>query len=217
MNKQQRDYWYPKIVFVKFGEFCSGCGVKPFPSYARVLPEIPILISKLKMHYWINGTKSRKLCTILYIDHIDNDDSNNSLDNFQLLCPSCNVVKNPKKPQLFSSREKTPEMLRGDVQELAFRNYVHNEILENDWVPRDDLINGGAEYLTDFDEGKTLSPETCKRYMNKMLSPIGLYVERKSYITFKYKLPLLDQWIYDQESKKEETIESRRKLTDSYE
>lgn len=218
LNKQQRKYWYSKIVYDSYGEFCQGCGVAPFPSFAIVLPETPILISKLNLNYWINGTKGKTPCTILYIDHIDNDDSNNVIENFQLLCPSCNHIKNPKRNgDLLQIRQKTPEMIRGDKQENAFRNYAKKEVIAHDWIETEDLIYAGAEYLTDFENDETISPETCKRYLGKMLSSTGVYAEKNGYVTFKYKLPQLDEWLNQINVRREKTIETRKKLSDSYE
>lgn len=216
LNKLQRDYWYPKVVYHFLSESCNGCGVKPFPSFAKVLPELPILISKLKLNYWVNTSHGKRLCTILYLDHINNDDSLNVIENFQLLCTSCNVIKNPKNFHQIQIRDKAPEMKRGDKQEPRFRTFVHDEIVENDWVLFDDLINAGAEYLTDFDIGDTLSTETAKRYLGKMLSKNGLYAERNGYVTFKYKLPLLDERIEEAKKRKEDSIKNRKKLTDTY-
>jgi len=44
----------------------------------------------------------------LIIDHIDNNNDNNSFDNYQLLCRSCNYKKNPSRPldQCVSESEK---------------------------------------------------------------------------------------------------------------
>lgn len=197
-------------------ECCNGCGVSPFPSFAKVIPSTPILISKLNLNYWMNGTKGKSLCTILYIDHIDNDDSHNVIENFQLLCPSCNVIKNPKNSQTVRLRPKTPEMERGDKQELRFRNFVHKEVVNNDWVKVDDMINGGSEYLTNFDKGETLSPETAKRYIGKMVSITGKYSISGEWMTFKWKLPQLDEWLNKQDIMRDNQIEKTRELSESY-
>lgn len=218
INKQQRNYWYPKVVYKFNKEACNGCGVVIYPSYALVLPEIPILISKLNLNYWINSTKGKKLCTILYLDHIDNDDSHNDLDNFQLLCPACNHIKNPRRAgNNISKRTKTPEMERGDKQENDFREWVRKEVLRDDWIKVDDVVYGGAEYLTNFSEGKTISPETTKRYLAKMTSITGQYTIKKDYLTFKYKLPQLDEWLQRGINNRDQAIQKTRELTETYE
>ena len=66
LNKRQRDFLYPQIVKKQGGEYCKGCGKS---------------IDKIQEN-------------LLMIDHIDNNNSNNILDNLQLLCRACNIIKN---------------------------------------------------------------------------------------------------------------------------
>jgi len=218
--KAHRDYWYLNVVNKQYGEFCNGCGVCPFPSYAIILPTIPVLISNLSLNYFINSLKKnggRKIVTKLYLDHIDNDQTHNHIDNFQLLCPSCNRIKNPKKIGTSIGRTRTPEMERGDKQEKEYRNYIREQIIENDWILEDDAIDGGAEYLTNFDEELTISTETVKRYLSKMVSNTGQYTRKHGYITFKWKLPQLDKAVKEAKSRKDVRIKKTQELEESYE
>jgi len=45
----------------------------------------------------------------IIVDHIDNNNSNNSFENLQLLCRSCNYKKNPRRPvdECVSENEKS--------------------------------------------------------------------------------------------------------------
>ncbi len=154
---------------------------------------------------------------MLYLDHIDNDQTHNYIDNFQLLCPSCNRIKNPKRIGTSIKRGKTPEMERGDVQENAYREYIRKEIIEKDWILDDDAIDGGAEYLTNFEEGLTISTETVKRYLSKMVSNTGQYTRKHGYVTFKWKLPQLDKAIREARNRKDVKIKKTQDLTETYE
>ncbi len=139
LSKNQRDSWYPQVASKQFGEFCLGCG-----------------ISK-------ENTNEGKLL----IDHINNNDKDNRLDNFQLLCRSCNRIKNPSKPKTFE-REMTPEMIKNSRGEPMFRNWFAGKVLEHRHYSYEHAISSGAEFCG-------LSTETTKRYLRKMLSPDGHY------------------------------------------
>ncbi len=108
-------------------------------------------------------------------------------------------------------------MERGDKQENDFREWVRKEVLRDDWIKVDDVVYGGAEYLTNFSEGKTISPETTKRYLAKMTSITGQYTIKKDYLTFKYKLPQLDEWLQRGINNRDQAIQKTRELTETYE
>ena len=122
----------------------------------------------------------------LIIDHRDNDNSNNNLDNLQILCRTCNYVKNPRRPleevsesinkeetELQKSNRTEPQFKRFAIQELN-QSKRHN-VLEQE------LINAGAEYVG-------ISPVTTKRYLNKLCSSRGIlrriYIGNKIYISY---------------------------------
>jgi hypothetical protein len=58
--------------------------------------------------------KKKESDLLLLIDHIDNDNDNNDLDNLQLLCRSCNGLKNPRGK--YASPAKQPR----DKGEISF-------------------------------------------------------------------------------------------------
>jgi len=104
----------------------------------------------------------------LVIDHIDNDNSNNSLNNLQILCRGCNYVKNPRKGPLdmcVSSNTKDSLVINRS-KEPKFREYVYMELDAKGVLVYDDIINSGAEIIE-------VSPETTKRYIRKMCSKQG--------------------------------------------
>jgi len=120
----------------------------------------------------------------LVVDHRDNNNSNNDPDNLQLLCRSCNYLKNPRKlerpvdmcvsyggsqdmSEIETSRRKKPE----------FKKFVAKWVNEEGEVPEEELINSGAERLD-------LSPITTKRYLYPMCSRDGVYERVKRVGTF---------------------------------
>lgn len=109
----------------------------------------------------------------LVIDHIDNNNSNNHMDNLQLLCRTCNYNKNPRRPvdtvcesgsleptELQINRTKEPQFKRILAQMI-------NESKDNK-IPEKEIINSCAEILE-------LSPVTIKRYLDKVCSSAGIY------------------------------------------
>ena len=214
MNKKQHDYYYPKICVKQHGEFCKGCGVYPHPSVARCMPELPILISKLKI-FWLTTKEGKWI--IPHIDHIDGDDNNNDLENLQLLCPSCNNLKKQIKRTILSTREKSPEMVRGDLQEDQYRSWLNTQCtVEGDFITDDEAINGGAEHLTDFSDGKTISPVTTRRYLKKLTSIVGWYYWYKGFVGLKINLPKLDAYLTEVERRKGKKIKKIQEFHEAY-
>ncbi len=145
-NKETRDREYPLCVNKQGGEYCILCKIEPW-----------ILIEQGKS-------------PILFIDHINNNNSDNRLDNYQLLCRSCNTKKNhPSLAEPFT-RSATPEMISGKRFEGDFRRWVSGQYMENENIGLNYsyLINSGAEFVG-------CSPETIKRYLAKMTRQAGIY------------------------------------------
>ena len=139
MNARERDIFYPQIA-KRDGEFCRMCG-------------------KLAKE-----TKEGFLC----IDHKDNDNSNNNLDNLQFLCRKCNYLKNPRNQRILEERPQTPEMKKGERMERYFRNWLFGIVTENHKWLLEDVIDAGAEKTGG-------STETIKRYIRKCVSSEGMY------------------------------------------
>jgi len=114
--------------------------------------------------------------TQLIKDHIDNNNSNNNLENLQLLCRSCNYSKDSRKSidmcvrspppisqnsSLSVNREKEPKFRKWILEELERKGAVDGAKVYSECV-----INAGAEKVG-------ISPETVKRYLKKMCSNAG--------------------------------------------
>lgn len=139
MNSRERNFVYP-LIAQRDGEFCKGCG-------------------KLA-----NETKEGFLC----IDHKDNDNNNNKIDNLQLLCRACNYLKNPRNQRTLEERPATPEMKKGERMEKHFRNWLFGIVTTNHKWLLEDVIDSGAEITGG-------STETIKRYVRKCISEAGMY------------------------------------------
>ena len=128
---------------------------------------------------------------VLVIDHRDNNSRNNDLSNLQILCRSCNYLKNPRKPfDLCVSVEESPDQSELEVnrtREPIFRKFVCHQINERKSIPEQELINSGSEL-------SRISPVTAKRYLNKMCSSIGIcqrrQVDTTIVIEYKKELPI---------------------------
>jgi len=125
----------------------------------------------------------------LIVDHKDNNNSNNSRENLQLLCRKCNYLKNPRKPPLdecVSSNEPpaNTSIKINRNKEPLFRNFVKMELNDNGSRRLKALTIEGAEYAE-------ISPVTAKRYMEKILSNEGFCEIMSGFVRYRDDYPLL--------------------------
>lgn len=111
----------------------------------------------------------------LIIDHRDNNPKNNPLENLQLLCRTCNFLKN-QRPVYLSVRESVEinydtELETNRKKEPQFKKFVIHQINERENVSWKELVYSGAEI-------HGLSPITIERYLRKLTSPAGLFQTR---------------------------------------
>jgi hypothetical protein len=117
----------------------------------------------------------------LIIEHLDNNNANNELENLRLCCQSCNILKNPRgkgqkkiSPESASAREiniestKSAAQAKNDVSEPVFRRWVYSFMLVHGKISVQDAINSGAEVAR-------CSTQASKRYVDKMASITGDY------------------------------------------
>jgi hypothetical protein len=114
----------------------------------------------------------------LVIDHINNKNSCNELSNLELLCKSCNSIKNPRsrsKNKILSPvcvdewelpRVKTAEMEKNSIVEPFFRRWLYSNLLKDGKIEYKLMIDSGAEAAHG-------SQEAIKRYIRKIISPSG--------------------------------------------
>jgi len=109
----------------------------------------------------------------LVVDHKDNNNANNKLNNLQLLCKKCNYLKNPREPvdQCVSVRqapEIPTEIEINRTKEPKFKEYLDSLFNEYDILSAKEVVNSSAQFLG-------LSPVTTRRYLDKECSIEGLY------------------------------------------
>lgn len=102
----------------------------------------------------------------LFIDHIDNNNSNNDITNLQLLCRSCNTKKNHPRIIEPTLRNASPEFLAGKKNYRKAKKYVTGLLLdpnEHGALLLDVLIDDVANYVD-------CSQTQVKNYIKKMCS-----------------------------------------------
>lgn len=144
MNKRKRDIIYPQIVANIGGiEICCNCGATPFDLEAS--EKDPMLL----------------------IDHIDNNNSNNAINNLQLLCRGCNTSKNhPRRPVDPLDRKAPPEFEAGKKNFMKAKKYIRGRMLEPEAkgaIYINELIDDVACYVD-------CSQTQVKNYLNKLCS-----------------------------------------------
>jgi hypothetical protein len=189
-----------------------------------------------KLHYRLIGRDGPncKRCDVsntvlqLVIDHIDNNNRNNLLDNLQLLCRACNYRKNPRISERDSSDVSNENKQTGSSsiiinkeKEQNFRDFVYEIIIfgERRNHSKKKIVDSGAEVVD-------ISTETAKRYFKKLSSLAGLLESNGLYYTLKdtwwCKYPKRDEDIIQncilnlkniaEIKKKEETEEKEKEL-----
>lgn len=146
MNKRTRDILFPKII-QKLGGMavcCNPeCGATPFDLEAS--GKDPMLV----------------------IDHIDNNNSNNAINNLQLLCRSCNTRKNhPRNIDEPTNRNAPPEFIAGKRNFRKARKYIYGRLQEpetNGAVALEEIIDDTAMYVD-------CSQTQVKNYIRKICS-----------------------------------------------
>lgn len=84
----------------------------------------------------------------LVIDHKDNNNSNNNLENLQLLCRRCNYIKNSRRPVDMCVRERAPALLTeieiSTRNKPLFAKYLAQRVNEDGYVEEQDFIYSAA-------------------------------------------------------------------------
>lgn len=151
-----------------------------------------------KRLYEIVSTRDGEFCSMcgivgsiksLCIDHIDNNNNNNDLDNFQLLCRSCNTKKNPRgkaKPENTSAEVETPKQSEEVRLKKEYRpkycKWLESQIMRYERILVKQAILSGAKITG-------ASSQTITRYLDEECSDAGFYqiveVDDKKYVEFK--------------------------------
>ena len=127
------------------------------------------------------------------IHHVNGDETDNRIENMDILCHSCNKLKSLQKKYLpVSRRDYTPEHKKNLVKEPLFRKWLEGKLFENNFhYPLDDVIDEGA-FIVD------VSTETIKRYLSKLTDHPS-----SPYVTHAGRFGQIEVWIKDKEPKEE--------------
>ena len=107
----------------------------------------------------------------LVLDHVDNDSSNNGLENLQILCHGCNTKKNHPRNKTVDPR-MPPEYVVGKNLMRDARRYVHGLMLDPATPVEARLF---SRLLDDMAEELDCTQNSVRSYLAKMTSRHGLY------------------------------------------
>jgi len=157
-----RDIWYPRMVKKQGGSFCKGCGRIVF--------------------------KDKEPKAIL--DHINNKFINTE-ENLQILCRSCNRIKNPRKKSNVNLPLTYSEMKNIKI-EYKLRGWLLKELAEREgsWDYWDAKASSAEKFHC--------STETTRKYIDKLISSIGILDLVDDYLIFKSDAEV-DQWVFDED------------------
>lgn len=167
MSKYQHNYWYPKIAEKQHGEYCVGCGISPDSNW-----------------------KDRKF-TGLRIDKINNDGNHTIVDNtvndFQLMCASCNLTKNhPRRPVDNSELQMTASEKKNHAVEKPLMDWLFQRIQNGERTSFKFFVAEGS-YLFDISP-KTIKERYYIKYFEAPSAPFETYYESEisdEYVRFK--------------------------------
>ena len=178
LSEKQRNKIYYAVAYkeydtvksgtiMNFGEFCRGCARPVTKDAGMGLPQ---------------GV----------IDCIPNDGDHTKIENLQLLCRSCNMIKNPRRKSIPTNLQMSYSQKKNLKIEPLFRAYVVNMLVEHGGsYEADRLIKGGAERYG-------FSIKTAGDYMDKLTSDEGPCFEDQGDITWEEKVSV-EQWFLDNE------------------
>jgi len=145
MNKHTHDILYPQVIKHQGAEICNN---HDCPNH--------------KKKSWIFGGKKLELV----IDHIDNNNSNNSLENLQLICRSCNTKKNHPRTTEPTTRNAPPEFIAGKKNIKKFTKYIYGRLEEPE-------ANGAVNYKDVVDDASNFiecTQQSVRNYIEKLKS-----------------------------------------------
>lgn len=184
MSSYQRHHWYPLVAEDQHGEYCKGCGIS-------------------KTSNWVGHP-----FTGLRVDKFNNDGNHNICDNvstdFQLLCISCNLIKNHQQRPIDESELQLTHSERKNLQaEKPLMEWLFKKILDGDKVSWKWFV---AEGSFKFD----ISPKTIKeryhvKYFEAESAPFELYSDPDDSIMHTSLIRFKERWALKMKDFSEET------------
>ncbi len=150
---------------MNIGEFCRGCGQAVTMKRGTDLPQ---------------GI----------IDCIDNSGDHTNLNNLQLLCKACNMIKNPRRDAPSTTMQMSFSQKKNMLIEPQFRAYVIRKVADSGGSYSVDAVTkGGAEKYG-------FSIKTAGDYLAKLTSEEGPMYEEEGIIYWKDNQDI-DKWVKD--------------------
>lgn len=147
-SSYQKNYWFPKVAELQGGEYCKGCGISKDSIGFKTKSQ--------------GGEIVKREFTGLRLDKINNDGNHtigdNKVSDFQLLCISCNRIKNPVS--IPKELETTQSEATNNRAEKPLMNWLKQILDEGQTVKYTWFV---AEGSFKFD----ISPETIERRYSK--------------------------------------------------
>lgn len=160
MSTYQRDNKYPSVAareillryFDKYprvcniGEYCRGCG------------------QEIRKNKGTINKQTGEEYPQAEIDHINNNNSNNKLTNLQLLCRSCNRIKNPSKtPSCPAPKnptmESSCEVADSKQYRPTFKMNLQHYLMDNGEACMEEVLMNSEKFSSGG--GRT----ACERYL----------------------------------------------------
>lgn len=165
-SSYQRNYFYPKVAALQAGEYCKGCGIsKDSKFYQRQK----------------NGLLTIRNFTGLRLDKINNDGNHNICDNepedFQLLCISCNLIKNPRGHTPIINREMSHSEHTNKRAEKPLMDWLYLMLEKGETVTWKYFVSEGA-YKFDISV-KTIKERYYEKYFEAPSGPFKLLHDQK--------------------------------------
>lgn len=143
-SKHQKDYWWPKVVKIQHGEYCRGCG----------------------------STEN------LVLDKINNDGNHNICDNepkdFQILCKSCNGIKNPRGEESPRDLDMTQSEKKNQSAEKPMMDNLKMRLEKGEVIEWDQWVCDAA-FEFDVQADPTIEKRYYKKYFKSKKGPFELY------------------------------------------
>jgi len=166
MSKKEHDKYY-HFCLKRDGKLCTHCKKS---------------LKQLKKEWMKKNPNEQRKSKFLELHHIDGDerfpDSRDGgyAGNLRLLCKSCQQLSQFKIKNILTetTREKTPEMERGDKAKPKFFNWVDNYLGSFSQICRKLMINRGSKIAG-------ISQDTAKKYFSQEVSFMYIQFAKEDY------------------------------------
>lgn len=162
-SSYQRNYWLPQVAELYGGEYCRGCGIsKDSKNFVTKTSDGKIVQREVRLR----------------LDKINNDGNHNITDNvvtdFQIMCVSCNRIKNPsKRPVDDNELQMTASERKNRHAEKPLMEWLFLKIREGHEISWKWFVAEGS-YRFDVSP-KTINERYFVKYFEAESAPFEIY------------------------------------------